>query len=218
MKLLIYGTGMIAEVADYYFTHDSDYDVIGFINHSDFITSDTFAGKPIYDIEQARLKFPPESVHVFVAVGYSGGNFVRQARYIEFLNYGYRLASYISSKASLFIPQKEIGNNCFLLENNVIQPFVSIGSNVILCSGNHIGHHSRIEDHVFISSHVVISGSCIVETNCFLGVNSTLHDNIQIGSNSVIGAGAVVKRSIGPHSLVRPSISNVTSITVRKND
>ena len=216
MELLIYGTGLIAEVADYYFTCDSEYEVVGFVNHSDFIDSDNFLGKPVYSIEEVRAKYPPERVSIFVAVGYSGGNGVRKNRYNEFLGYGYKLASYISTKASIFIPSDSFGLNCFILENNVIQPFVSIGNNVVLWSGNHIGHHSRIDDHVFISSHVVVSGSCKIEDSCFLGVNSTLHDNILIGAHSIIGAGAVVRRNLEASSLVRPAMSTVSKIPTRK--
>ena len=52
------------------------------------------------------------------------------------------------------------GDNCFILEDNTVQPFVTIGNNVTLWSGNHIGHDSVIEDDCFISSHVVVSGTC----------------------------------------------------------
>ena len=70
---------------------------------------------------------------------------------------GYRFANFVSQKSNIF-NDNNIGENCMILENNVIQPFVKIGNNVTIWSGNHIGHHSVIEDNTFISSHVVISG------------------------------------------------------------
>ncbi|MEY2828985.1 MAG: hypothetical protein RIQ33_843, partial [Bacteroidota bacterium] len=86
------------------------------------------------------------------------------------------------------------GDNCFIFEDNTIQPFVKIGSNVTLWSGNHIGHHSTIESHNFISSHVVISGHCIVESNCFLGVNATLAHKVKIASGTLLGAGVIISK------------------------
>ena len=53
-----------------------------------------------------------------------------------------------------------MGDNCFIFEDNTVQPFVTLGNNLVLWSGNHIGHHSTLRDHCFISSHVVISGFC----------------------------------------------------------
>ena len=96
----------------------------------------------------------------------------------------------ISSKASIFT--NKIGENCFILEDNTIQPYVEIGNNVTLWSGNHIGHHSIIRDHCFITSHVVVSGGVEIGENTFIGVNATLRDHIKIGKSNVIGAGALI--------------------------
>jgi sugar O-acyltransferase (sialic acid O-acetyltransferase NeuD family) len=104
---------------------------------------------------------------------------------------GYRLLSYVSSRATTFADFRA-GENCFILEDNTIQPRVRIADNVTLWSGNHIGHHSTIEDNVFISSHVVISGGVTVGEGSFLGVNSTIRDHVKIGRRCVIGAGALI--------------------------
>ena len=92
---------------------------------------------------------------------------------------GYELVSYVSSRCT-FLSQHPPGDNCFILEDNTVQPFVQIGSNVTLWSGNHIGHDSTIGDHCFISSHVVVSGHVSVAEGCFIGVNATLRDSISI--------------------------------------
>jgi acetyltransferase-like isoleucine patch superfamily enzyme len=96
--------------------------------------------------------------------------------------------------------------NTFIMEHNTIQPFVEIGRNVILWSGNHIGHHSRIADHCFIASHVVVSGGVTIGEHCFLGVNATLRDNIAIGSHCVVGAGALLLAD-APDFSVYPGIA-----------
>ena len=89
----------------------------------------------------------------------------------------------------------DIGENCFILEDNTIQPFTRIGSNVVLWSGNHIGHHSTIDDHCFISSHVVVSGHCTIHPYSYVGVNATLRDGLDIAEGSFIAMGACVTKN-----------------------
>jgi sugar O-acyltransferase (sialic acid O-acetyltransferase NeuD family) len=126
----------------------------------------------------------------FVALSYSKINAVRKEKYLAAKALGYQLASYISSHATVL--NESIGENCFILEDNTLQPFVTIGNNVTLWSGNHIGHHSTIHDHCFIASHVVVSGGVKIAEQCFIGVNATLRDHINIGERSVIGAGTLI--------------------------
>ena len=67
-----------------------------------------------------------------------------------------------------------------------------IGDDVVLWSGNHIGHHSSIGDHVLFTSHVVLSGHCRVEQFSFFGVNATIRDGITIGEGSFVAMSASV--------------------------
>ena len=106
---------------------------------------------------------------------------------------GFQLISYVSSRATVF-PGAKIGENCFILEDNTIQPFTPIGNNVVLWSGNHIGHHGIVKDHVFFTSHVVLSGHCEVEPYCFFGVNATIRDYTHIAEGSLIAMGACITR------------------------
>ena len=107
---------------------------------------------------------------------------------------GYELVSYVSSRCS-FLTEHPIGENCMIQEDNTIQPFVRIGNNVILWSGNHVGHDSVIEDHCFVTSHVVISGRVTVGAYSFIGVNATLRNGISIAPRTLIGGGAVIMES-----------------------
>jgi sugar O-acyltransferase (sialic acid O-acetyltransferase NeuD family) len=209
-KLLIFGTGTLGEIANYYFSNDSDYEVQGFIDRDDVVLeAQAFLGKQVYNWSQTKEKFTPEEISVFVAIGYRKTNQIRQERYEMITNDGYTCASYISSKVvNMAI---NIGENCFILENNVLQPFVKIGNNVTLWSGNHIGHHSSIDDNAFITSHVVISGKCNIGKNSFIGVNSCLRDGITIGEYSVIGSGSIVMADCEPRSVfsAKPTDSRI---------
>lgn len=193
-KLVIFGVGEQAELAYFYFKNESDYDVVAFTVDHAFIKHPTFIDElPVVAMEDLLERFPPEKYECFVAVGYSKVNQVRTKKYLELKEMGYTLASFVSAKATNYA--QSIGDNCFILEDNTIQPFVEIGNNVTLWSGNHIGHHSVIEDHCFITSQVVVSGGCRVGAYTFIGVNSTLRDHIHLGLSNVIGAGALILKN-----------------------
>ena len=190
-QLVIFGTGDIAQLAHYYFSTDSNYEVVAFTVDANYITSDEFCGLPVVPFANIASHYPGDTHELFVALGYSKLNQLRKEKYLAAKKLGYHIASYVSSRATLLNDGK-IGENCFILEDNTVQPFVSIGNNVTLWSGNHVGHHSIIKDHCFIASHVVISGGVEIGEQCFIGVNATLRDHIKIGERCVIGAGALI--------------------------
>lgn len=189
--LVIFGTGQIAELAWFYFTHDSTYQPVAFTVDRAFVDGDTFHDLPVVPFDELPQRYTPQDVQVFVALSYAKVNAVRTQKVAEVRRTGYHCASYVSSHATVF-PDFVVGENCFILEDNTIQPFAQIGHNVTLWSGNHIGHHSKIEDNCFISSHVVISGGVRVGAGSFIGVNSTIRDHVTIGERCVIGAGSLL--------------------------
>jgi sugar O-acyltransferase (sialic acid O-acetyltransferase NeuD family) len=190
-KLVIIGDSAFAEVAYEYFTFDSDFEVVGFAVEREYITRERLFDLPIVPFEDLENQFTPAEHKFFVATVYTQMNRLRARLYNEAKTKGYSPASYISPRAFVW-RNCQIGEHCFIFENNVIQPFVKIGNNVILWSGNHIGHHSTIKDHCFVSSHVVVSGFVVIGERCFMGVNSTVSNNTTIGDNCLVGAGAVV--------------------------
>lgn len=190
-QLVIFGSGDIAQLAHYYFTTDSNYEVLAFTVDASFIKETNFCGLPVVAFEDVINVFPPGDNELFVALSYSKLNALRKEKFLAAKAKCYKIASYISSRASV-LNNGLIGENCFILEDNTVQPFVNIGNNVTLWSGNHIGHHSVIRDHTFIASHVVVSGGVDIGEQCFLGVNATLRDHIKVGDRCVIGAGALL--------------------------
>ena len=203
-EIVIFGLGDIAQIANYYFDIDSDYKVAAFTVDNDYKEVDEFEGLPVVAFEEVVEKYPPSKYDMFIALSYAQMNKVREQKYHAAKEKGYTLASYISSHCT-YLSQFEAGDNCFIFEDNTIQPFVKIGSNVTLWSGNHIGHHSVIEDHNFVSSHVVISGHCVIESNCFLGVNATIGHKVTVRKETLLGAGAVVSRSTAEKGIYVPA-------------
>ncbi len=198
--LVIFGAGDIARLAHHYFSTDSAHRVVAFTVDAEFKQADTFCGLPVVPFHEVAGAFPPESFGMFVAMSYARMNQVRASKYAEAKALGYTLASYVSSRCS-FLTQHPHGDNCFVLEDNTVQPFVTVGNNVTLWSGNHIGHDSTVGDHCFISSHVVVSGHVHVGTHCFIGVNATIRNNVALGDRTLVGAGALIMKNTAPGSV-----------------
>ncbi len=214
-KIVIFGTGAMAEVVYYYLAKDSPYEVVAFTADREFIEGKEFFKLPVIPFEEIEQFYPPDKFKMFVAVGYQKVNKVRAKKYEEAKAKGYKLISYVSPKAMVW-DSVEIGDNCFILENNVIQPCVKIGNDVIIWSGNHIGHHGTIGDHVYIASHAVISGVVKIEPYCFLGVNVTIRDDITIARECIIGAGAIILKGTKPGEIYRATATEPMPIDSSK--
>ncbi len=193
--LVIFGTAEMAELARFYFEHDSEYRVVAFTADDGFVEGDSFQGLPLVPFTEVVKRFPPAEYGMHVALSYARLNRLRQEKYEQARAAGYALASYVSSKSASW-PGLTLGDNCFILENQTIQPAVRIGNNVMIWSGNHLGHGSVIGDHTYIASHVVISGHCKIGQRNFFGVNSTLRDFCTIGNDCFIAMGAAVARDM----------------------
>ncbi|HEX9431866.1 MAG TPA: acetyltransferase [Burkholderiales bacterium] len=216
--LVIFGAGDIAELAHFYFTHDGRVPVAAFTVDAPYVKSERFCGQPVVAFEELAAAFPPQANDFFVALSYAKINALRAQKCAAAKALGYRLRTYVSSKATVW-EGFEPGENCFILEDNTLQPFVRVGSNVTLWSGNHIGHHAVLGANCFITSHVVISGGVEVGENAFIGVNATIRDHVKIGARSVIGAGSLVLQDVPDDGVVAAAgteLSKVPSHRLRK--
>jgi sugar O-acyltransferase (sialic acid O-acetyltransferase NeuD family) len=205
-QLLIFGTGEIGELAYFYFSNDTSWKIFGFVCDDEYFKEETFLGLPCIRFSEIST-YPSKDYAVHVALSYRKLNRVREEKYNIFKSLGYELPSYISSKSTIW--SKNIGDNCFILEDQTIQPNVQIGNNVMLWSGNHIGHGSIIENHVYVASHVVISGHCRIGERTFIGVNAATKDFITIGKDCFIGMGVNLTRDCGEGSVCLPSKDNL---------
>lgn len=191
--VVVFGTGDFARMARIYLDEDSPHEVKAFAVHERYLESEELEGLPVVPFERLEETHPPGSFEMFVAIGFSRVNEARAEIYEECRARGYRLITYVSSRA-MPAGELQIGDNCFVFEGNVIQPNVRIGNDVILWSGNHIGHDATIGDHCFIASHVVVSGNVTIGESCFVGVNATFRDGITVAPKCVIGAAALIMK------------------------
>ncbi|HZY20071.1 MAG TPA: acetyltransferase [Ramlibacter sp.] len=201
-KIVILGDSAFAEVAYECFTHDSEYEVVGFAVEGAYLKQDRLFDLPVVAFETLEQVFDPAQVHFYAALVYTQLNRLRTRLYRAAKSKGYIPASYVSSRAFVW-GNVQLGEHCFVFEDNTLQPFARIGDNVVLWSGNHIGHHSRIGDNCFVSSHVVVSGFCEVGENSFLGVNCSLGNNVAVGRDNWLGPGVVLTSGTEPNQLFR---------------
>jgi sugar O-acyltransferase (sialic acid O-acetyltransferase NeuD family) len=223
-KLVIIGTGETADIAYEYFSVDSDREVVAFAVEKQYLKVGGRFDLPIMDLDRLVDVYPPDLFDVFVAISYVQLNRVRERLFLLVKSWGYKCATYISSRAFVWRTAK-IGENCFIFENNVVQHGAVIEDNVILWSGNHVGHQSIIRQSAYVASHVVISGFCEIGPRSFIGVNAAIVDGVSIGADCMIAASAMIATStdlnnaiyIGNPAIRRPRILATRYFGVRDN-
>jgi sugar O-acyltransferase (sialic acid O-acetyltransferase NeuD family) len=201
-KVIIFGSSDIAEVVYFYLARDSEHEIVAFTVDGSYITADTFHGLPMVPYEKLEEYYPPDRYQLFIAISYQKVNQLRKSKYLNAKERGYRCISYVSSQA--FYHDTPIGENSFIIEKNLIQPFVSIGNNCILLGANYIGHHSVINDHCFISSDVTIGGGVVIGEATFIGLNATIRNSISIGKENIIGAGSIILSNTEDRAVYAP--------------
>ncbi|WP_227243195.1 acetyltransferase [Paraburkholderia caribensis] len=211
-KLVIVGDSAFAEIAREYFDVDTDYEVVAFSVERAYMKQTELHGLPIVPFEELSENYSPHEHDVFVAIVYTQLNRLRTRLARDAKAKGFRLASYVSPRASVW-RNVRLGEHVFIFEDNTVQPFVEVGDNVVLWSGNHIGHHSKLRENIFVSSHVVISGFCDIGSNSFLGVNSTIANNIVVGEDNWVGPGTILMKDTEPGALFRAVHAEPAKVT-----
>jgi sugar O-acyltransferase (sialic acid O-acetyltransferase NeuD family) len=192
-KIVLFGTGHEAEIAHYYFECDSEHRVAAFTVDRDRVQSPTFHGCPVVPFDEIATHFPPSQYAMHIPIAYTRVNKLRAEKYEVAKDLGYELVNYISSHATVW-SDLVVGDNCFIAERVVIQPYARIGNNVVINPGSHIGHHTVVKNHCFLSVNVTVLGGVTLEPFCMLGGNATIRNLITVARESVIGAGALVLR------------------------
>jgi len=193
-KVVIFGTGELAQRI-FFYLKDSDDQVIAFCANKSKIDKEKLLGLPVIAFENIKETFPPTEFSMFIALAYSEMNKKRTKFFNEAKNKGYELYSFVHPSTKIW-DEFEMGENCFILANNVIQPFVKIGNNVLIGSNNLISHNTTIGDNCFITSNVTMGGHITMGKNCFVGLSATINQRIKIGDECIIGAGTIITKDI----------------------
>jgi sugar O-acyltransferase (sialic acid O-acetyltransferase NeuD family) len=195
-RAVIFGTSTLGKLIHYHLSHESEYEVVAFSTSAERVSEPSFLELPVVAFEQLEKQFGPDEHELFIAVGYSDLNRSRRRFYAAAKEKGYRLLNFIHPSATI-AKNCVMGDNCFVAEKTVIQPFVTVGSNVFFWSGNVIAHEAVIEDHCFLAGNIMIGGHSLIKEASFIGMSVTVRDKVTIGRENVIGMGCCIRKDTG---------------------
>jgi sugar O-acyltransferase (sialic acid O-acetyltransferase NeuD family) len=200
IKVVIFGLEQLSSLAWYVLIQDSPYEVAGFTVDAAWCRTSSLHDLPIVPFDLLERCFPPDEYALLIPLGWTNCNGLRAAKYAEGKARGYAFATYVSSRAIVWL-DLQIGENSMIYEGAIVQPFARVGNNCILRSGCHVSHNAVLADHVFMSAHAVVAGNAKIGERCFLGLNSTIRDGITVAPRCFVAAGAVVTADTEPDGL-----------------
>lgn len=195
-RVILFGNNQMSSMIYFYLTHDSCFQVAAFTVNEIHIKGKLLFGLPVVPFEELEQRFPPSEYRMCIPISNRNVNHLREEKYSQAKIKGYKLITYISSKAITW-PGLVAEDNCIILEGAIIQPFSTIGKNVFVACNSIVGHDCVIGDHCFLAPGAVTLGNVRVGSYCFLGANSTIRDGVQLGSECFIGAGVTISRNTG---------------------
>lgn len=190
-RVVVFGAGRAADVAYRYLTRDSEHEICAFAVDRAYRKTSELRGLPVVDFEDVERHYPTAEFRMFVPLGFQSMNQLRADKYLAAKAKGYGFISYVSSKVS-GLERPEVGENCFILENNTFNLDVKIGNNVTIWTANHVGDLTTIGDHAWLSSMAGISGSVTICPFAFVGVGAVISNNVTIAARSFIGANVLI--------------------------
>lgn len=124
----------------------------------------------------------------------------------------------------------EIGANCNICTNVLIENDVIIGNNVTVKSGVQLWDGVRIEDNVFIDSNATFTNDLmprskvypdkflqtVIKAGASIGANATILPGVTVAEGAMVGAGAVVTRSVPANAIVEGNPARIVGYTNTK--
>ncbi|MEM7412289.1 MAG: acetyltransferase [Myxococcota bacterium] len=199
-QIVVFGCGDVAATLQFFLEHDSPHEVVAFTVDAAYRNQDTHMGLPVVAFEEVEAKFGPSDHELMIPLGFAQMNALRADKCEAAKAKGYRLGSYVSSKAATW-PGLDIGENTMIYENVTVHPFTKIGNDVVIAPNSVIAHHCQIGDHTYIAAGVAFSSSVIVEPSCVLGAGAAIRDRVTLGKATLVGAGATVMEDTEPESV-----------------
>lgn len=194
-EIVIFGTSTLSKVAHFYFKRDEAFKTSAFAVDASYKTENEFCGLSVYDFETLEETHPPSNFDIFIAIGPSEMNSLRQRKMSEAKAMGYELVSFVSRKAVCDSP---LGENCFVGDFAVVNPFVTIGNNSFIWEHAYVGNESKVGHNCFISPKASVSSFAEVGNNSFLGTNSVIKTRATVAEFSLIGANSFISRGTEP--------------------
>lgn len=188
-KIIIFGSGIMAKIAHFYFCRDSHYDIVSFCTDRSYRVTNEFCGLPVVNFEDVEKSYPPDLYDMFIAVGPSKMNSIRELKFNEARKKGYKLATY---KSPYSICDSAVGENTFIGDMAIIHPFVEVGENNLIWEYALLGNNCKIASHGYFSPRSTVSTFATVEDNVLLGTGSIIKTGVTVARKSLIGASCYI--------------------------
>jgi len=108
-------------------------------------------------------------------------------------SYGIEPLSLISESS---IVSGEYEDGCIILSFTLLEPYASLGKQVLMNVGSRVFHDVIIGDYCELMPGSTILGKARVGNRCRIGSNATILPGIDICDDTIIGAGSVVTKDI----------------------
>lgn len=198
-KIVIFGIGDFGRLMKYYIDQEGR-EVEAFCVNKHLLNSDTFCDLPVVAFEEISNIYPNDKYDILLAIGYTKMNDVRKKIWKECKENGYTIASIIHSSST--IHTEDIGEGNIILENVVIQPFVSIGVGNLIWPSVTIGHDCKLGDFNTLAGNVSLSGFVNIGDNCFIGNSCVFRDHLTIANYTFTGINTSVIKDTKPYSVL----------------
>lgn len=190
-KVIIYGTGKLAQMVYYLMKADTRYEIIGFAADIEYCNADTFMDVSLVPIDEAFSIFPPTTCKMLTVIGGLTNIEIRKTMYDRAHSHGYESINYIHPTAIL---EGEItfGNNNIIFPYCVLGFSGSFGDNTIVREKVYLGHDFKVGNHCFIGVGCTIGGTSQIDDFAYIAMESTVIDHTTIARRSFIGIGSLV--------------------------
>jgi UDP-N-acetylglucosamine acyltransferase len=78
-----------------------------------------------------------------------------------------------------------------------------IGSDNFLMANAHVGHNSRLGDHVIIANGALLGGHAVVHDRAFISGNCLVHQFTRVGTLAIMQGGAGISKDLPPFTIAR---------------
>lgn len=96
----------------------------------------------------------------------------------------------------------QVGEGTVIMPKVCINAEVKIGNHCIINTASIIEHECIIEDFVHISPKASLGGNIVVKKGAHIGLGANVIPGINIGENAIIGAGSVILKDVPDHAVV----------------
>jgi sugar O-acyltransferase (sialic acid O-acetyltransferase NeuD family) len=194
-KLVLLGTGMLAEVLAEQADDTAGLELVAFAENLDRgKVGGEIAGRPIVWVDDL-----PKAADVRAVCAIST---TQRERYVEQVRaLGIRFGQLVS-------PRAHISRSVQLAEGVVIQPvaglgpFCRLGRHVMINRHVQVGHHVRFGDYSTVQLGAIVAGASRIEPRAYIALGAKVMDRLTVGEGALVGAGALVTKDVAPHTQV----------------